>query len=358
MDADAVREWLDRRAAGHAFSGVALVWRAGAAVFAHAAGLAHRGHRVPVTLDTRFLVASVTKMVTATTALRLVERGLLALDRPLVEVLPPEHRPAALTGEHTLHHLLSHTSGLRNYHDDEDETPASYTSNWDRVPTYHARRPADLLPLFAGLPAIRPPGQAYQYADANYVLAGLVIEAAAGEPFATAAATEVLAPAGMRDSGFDYLDDEPPRLATGYLSGDGPFDAWRSNIYSVPAGGMPDGGLVTTAQDLARLVDALLAGRLLPPELLAAMMSPQGVEPQCPDKRYRYAYGYGYGQELVVQDGEVTIHGHNGLDPGVSAVVARHRAAATTIVVLCNHDRGSWAVNARLAAELGLDEPR
>ena len=106
LETQAFGSWIDERADQHLFRGVVLVWEDGAPAFSHAAGLAHRGHRVPVTLDTRFQVASVTKMVTATTALRLVERGALKLDRPLVDFLPPEYRPAALDNRHTLHHLL------------------------------------------------------------------------------------------------------------------------------------------------------------------------------------------------------------------------------------------------------------
>jgi CubicO group peptidase (beta-lactamase class C family) len=309
---------------------------------------------VAVTEASRFGVASVTKMVTATTALRLVDRGVLRLDQPLVEVLPAEHQPAALTAERTLHHLLSHTSGLHNYHDDEDQTWGSFTSCWDRIPTYHVRRPADMLPLFKDLPALGPPGVAYQYADANFILVSLVIEAVSGKPFVEVAADEVLRPAGMADSAFDSLDQDPPRLATGYFHTSGPFETWRSNIFSVPANGMADGGLLTTAADLARLIDALRAGRLVSPPTFAAMTAPQGP----PAEPVPYAWAYGYGMELVVENGEVTIFGHGGADPGVSTLVAHHRAAATTIVVLCNHDRGSWAVNLRLAAALGLRDPR
>ncbi|MGH8573531.1 MAG: serine hydrolase, partial [Gammaproteobacteria bacterium] len=67
---ESVRGWLDERAAEHRFSGVVLVWRDGAPVFEHAAGLAHRGHGVPNTVDTRFAIASIGKMITAATALR------------------------------------------------------------------------------------------------------------------------------------------------------------------------------------------------------------------------------------------------------------------------------------------------
>jgi CubicO group peptidase (beta-lactamase class C family) len=342
MDADALREWLDQRTSDHLFSGVALIWHNGAPLFSYAGGIAHRGHGVPVTEASRFGVASVTKIVTATTALRLVDRDLIRLDQPLVEVLPVEQRPAALTTEHTLHHLLSHTSGLANYHD----------AYWDRIPTYHLRRPADMLPLFADQPAVFPPGAKYQYADAPYILAGLVIEAVTGCPYAEAATDEVLRPAGMVDSAFEALDQDPPRLATGYLvSDDGPPEAWRANIFSVTAAGMPDGGMITTAGDLARLIDALLDGHLVSPTLLAAMQTPQGPPSD-------HVVQYGYGLELALENGQVAIIGHGGSDPGVSTLVSHFLEATTTIVVLCNFDRGSWAVTQRLAAELGLTDPR
>jgi CubicO group peptidase (beta-lactamase class C family) len=271
MDTGALRDWLDGRVVAHEFSGAALVRRGDESLFGYAGGLADRGLGVPVAESTRFAVASVTKMVTATTALRLVERGALRLDQPVLEVLPPEHRTAALTSAHTLHHLLSHTSGLPNYHDDEDRTWNSFVSCWDRVPCQRARGPADLLPLFRDLPAHAPPGERYSYADANFILVGLLIEAVTGRPYGAAATEEVLRPAGMADSGFDQRDADPPRLATGYLhEPDTPFASWRFNVFSVPSGGMPDGGLITTTADLARLMDALVGGRLLAADTFAA----------------------------------------------------------------------------------------
>ncbi|MGX7828426.1 serine hydrolase domain-containing protein [Actinokineospora sp. 24-640] len=346
-----LRQWLDGRVGRHEFSGVVLVWRDGAPVFSYAGGTAHRGHGVPVREDTRFAVASVTKMVTAAAALKLVERGALGLRQPLVEILPEEHRPAALTDRHTLHHLLSHTSGLTNYFDDEDETHDSFIACWDRVPTYHIRRAADMLPLFADLPAQSEPGERYQYSDVNFLLAGLVIEAVTGKPYAEVVAAEVLSPAGMSDSAFDALDEDPVRLATGYLHSDAPYETWRSNIFSVTATGMPDGGMITTAPDLARLVDAILGDTLVGADLRGQMTRPQGP-PSDDDEQY------GYGMLLNLDDGEVAVLGHGGGDPGVSAVVAHHRAAATTVVVISNHDRGAWAAYLGTTQEFGLRDPR
>jgi CubicO group peptidase (beta-lactamase class C family) len=350
LKSDGLGAWIDDRAGQQLFSGVALVWEGGEPVFTHAAGLAHRGHQVPVTLDTRFQVASVTKMVTATAALRLVERGTLRLDRPLLDFLPPDLRPTSLDKRHTLHHFLSHTSGLTNYHDDEDETWASFTSAWDRVPVYHARGPKDILPLFADLPAASDLGE-FLYADANFILIGVLIEWVTGKSFAEVAAEEVLGPAGMDDSGFFQIDLEPRNMATGYLATDEPQDTWRSNIYSVPAGGMPDGGLTTTASDLARLLDAIGSGELLQPDTLSQMLTPHGFDENGVE-------AYGYGMELVVVDDRVTVYGHGGADPGVSTMVSHYVDAGVTVVVLCNQDRGSWATVQKITEMLELPDPR
>jgi CubicO group peptidase (beta-lactamase class C family) len=289
-------------------------------------------------------------MITAATALRLVERGALSLDRPLTSHLPPSMRPEGLDDRHTLHHLLSHTSGLADYHDDEDETWASFTSAWDRVPVSKARGPADVFPLFSALPAVSDPGE-FQYADANYILAGMLIEWVEGKPFGDVATREVLVPAGMSDSGFFQLDLEPEHLASAYLVTDDPAGTWRSNIYSVPAGGMPDGGMTATAGDLVRFLDALREGRLLSEKSLELMLTPHGIEEDGPE-------AYGYGMELVVEEGVVTIYGHSGADPGVSTMVSRFVEPGVSIVVLCNQDRGSWAVVQRIEEELGLADPR
>jgi CubicO group peptidase (beta-lactamase class C family) len=306
---------------------------------------------VTITEQTRFAIASVTKLVTAITALRLVERGLVRLDQPLIEILPAEHQPTALTADHTLHHLLSHTSGLANYHDDEATDWGSFTSNWDRIPTYRLRRPADMLPLFADLPAVFPPGSRFQYNDAAFILAGLVIEAVTGRTFADVVTDEVLRPAGMADTSLENLDQEPARMATGYIIDDGPPESWRANLFSLPTGVMPDGGLITTAQDLARLIDALLGGALLSSSMALTLMTPQGPPSSAVEQ-------YGYGCWLVVENGEVTIIGHGGSDPGVATMVTHHLGAATTIVVLCNYDRGGWAATKHIEEALGLVDPR
>jgi hypothetical protein len=98
-------------------------------------------------------------------------------------------------------------------------------------------------------------------------------------------------------------------------------------------------------------MSALRDGALLSRDSVDLMLTPHGIDPESPE-------AYGYGMELVVEHGEVTIYGHGGADPGVSTMVSYFVDAGITIIVLCNYDRGSWAVVQRLVADLGLADPR
>ncbi|MFZ0626395.1 MAG: serine hydrolase domain-containing protein [Acidimicrobiia bacterium] len=348
-DPQSIADWLDAQHGSDQFSGAVLVRSGGETIFEHQAGWAHRGHRVPLRRDTRFQVASLTKMITAATALRLVEQGALSLDKPLTGFLPPDYRPTALDDRHTLRHLLSHTSGLDDYHDD-DETWSTMLEAWDVVPVYRARGPKDLLPLFKDLPLIAEPGE-FSYSDANFVLTGLLVEWITDKTFAQAATEQILIPAGMDESGFFELDLEPDDMATAYLSSDEPAPTWRSNVYSVPAGGMPDGGLISTPTDIDRFLTSLRSGKLLGSDTVSEVLSPLTMEEG-------EVEGYGLGMELVVEDGDVIIYGHGGAHPGVSAMVSHYVGPGVTVIVLCNQDRGAWAAAGEVARQLGLEDPR
>jgi CubicO group peptidase (beta-lactamase class C family) len=114
---------------------------------------------------------------------------------------------------------------------------------------------------------------------------------------------------------------------------------------------MPDGGLTTTATDLARFLDALASGSLLQPDNVTKMLTPHGFDEN-------EVEAYGYGMELVVVDDQVTIYGHGGADPGVSTMVSHYVESDLTVVVLCNQDRGSWATVQKISEILDLPDPR
>src|SRR5580658_9668165 len=158
------------------FSGVALVVRSGVYEFEGCYGMANRADTVPICPDTRFGLASVTKMFTAATTAILVRQGKVSFDTPVAAILPSGRRPSTLREDVTVHHLLSHTSGIADYFEENGQSSVGYAELWTDQPSYRMLRPVDFLPLFAELPPHRPPGQWFQYSNASYIILGLIIE--------------------------------------------------------------------------------------------------------------------------------------------------------------------------------------
>ncbi len=159
-------------------------------------------------------------MFTATAIGRLVDAGTLSFDSPLVVCLPAELRPRDLDERVTIHHLLTHTSGLSDYSGEVISSEA-YGELWAETPSYAFRQPSDFLPLFADKPRHADPGATVSYCNAGFVHLALVAEVATSLPFAEIVAREVFAPAGMSDSGYFALDEVHPRTAVGYTKADG-----------------------------------------------------------------------------------------------------------------------------------------
>ena len=317
-----LRDWAEERD----FSGSVLVTRAGGVELECCYGLANRSDAVPVRPATRFGLASLTKMFTAVAVADLVRQGRLSFDTPVVEVLPPARRPSTLLPEVTVHHLLSHTSGIADYCEEEDED-CDYELLWLDRPAYRVLRPVDFLPMFADLPPYRPPGGRFHYSNAGYIVLGLVIEEVAGAPYTEVVANRVFEPAGMAASGFFWLDEARPDLAVGYRPPRQPGGPWRSNIYSIPPVGAPDGGAFSNSADLDRFLHAYDDGSLLGPELRETMLTPR-----C---RVDDNLAMGYGVFLHGQ-GRTRRFGHGGGDPGYEVLIHRVPDLDVNAIVLCN----------------------
>ncbi|HST64913.1 MAG TPA: serine hydrolase domain-containing protein [Mycobacteriales bacterium] len=296
-------------------SGIATIRGPGGTVeYEECFGLADRAAGTPNTPSTRFALASVTKMFTAATVLR------LGVDpaAPVVSLLPPERRPATLRPDVTVHHLLSHTSHIADYAEEEGPVVVDYEEIWVDHPCYRFERPADFLPLFGDLPPYGPPKDEFHYCNAAYVVLGLIVEEVSGLSYVDAVGREVFAPAGMARSGFFRSDEPVPDVAVGYL------ESGRTNVFSVPVIGGADGGAHSTAEDLDRFLRAVDDGSLLG-DRREVMLTPR-VEVGEDDMDY----GYGC---LLYGDGRF---GHGGGDPGCTALIQRIPARDTTVVVVCN----------------------
>jgi CubicO group peptidase (beta-lactamase class C family) len=318
-----------------------------------ARGLADRAARIPSTVDTRFAVASISKLVTGATVARLVDAGVMAWSDRYVDLVESDWRPAALDPAVTIADLLGHTSGFGDYFDVEDPD-ADYGAIWTSHPPGTIRGPKDFWPLLRDLPQERPRGERAVYNNGAFVLIGIALEEQIGLVFPELVRLQVFEPLNMADSGFWPLDAVVERLAVGYLppADDFPEDvgaswpesAWRTNVHAVPAMGGPDGGVQVTVGDLVRLIDGV-SGRGAGAGLLAPGTRAELIGPHATDHGGDFRYGRGV---IHVGEGPSARFGHTGEDPGASARIWTYPATGERVAVVSNVTDGAGAITRRI----------
>jgi CubicO group peptidase (beta-lactamase class C family) len=311
----------------HNFSGAVLVAKAGAVAFRGAYGAADAATGAQVTPATRFRIGSVTKPFTAVAVMLLAERGKLAVTDPVCKFVEP--CPAAWAPV-TVHHLLSHTSGIRSFTalDDYEKTMASATS-----PAETAARVKDLPLEFA-------PGTQYKYSNTGYVLLGTVIEKASGQSYPAFLKANVLDPLGMKDTGVE-TGDAVPGLAVGYTRAQAADPASLKPAQpihmSVP---FAAGAMYSTVGDLLKLDRAVASRALLKKDSWEKLLTPvQG--------------NYGYGWMVSRQPNGRTFVGHDGGINGFSSSFRRLEEEDLVFIALRNQDAGPNFSNDLVAIALG-----
>ena len=260
-------QWAD---AG-SFSGVFSVRGPSGVIFEQCAGMRNRSEALPNNPDTAFGIASGTKLFTGITACKLLETGKLKLTDRLWDILP--YDLGQVDKRVTVWHLLTHTSGVGDYLDEEaEDVQADERALCAKYPVYLWEQLSYYLQMIAPLPPKFEPGARYGYSNAGYVLLGLAIEQAAGKPYRDTVADMVIRPLGLRHTGFYRMDALPANTAHGYLEENG---AWRANVFSLPVLGGSDGGLYTCAADMDALWRALFDGRLLTQPMREAFLKAQ-----------------------------------------------------------------------------------
>lgn len=313
------------------FSGVIFVREQDEIIFAQGYGFANRSDQIPNTVQTRLGIASGAKTFTSVAICQLVERGLVTFDTRLKDCLDiafPHFDPAV-----TVHHLLTHSAGIPDYFD--EAVMDDYEALWRERPMYTIRTPGDFLPLFAHEPMKFKPGEQWAYNNSGFIVLGLVIEQLTGMPFAKYVEEHIFQPCGMMASGYFAMDCLPGGTAQGYI----PIkdDEWRSNIYSIPIVGGPDGGVYTTAPDLARFWDALLENRLLSRATVAKMLAPHWHAKSEGDETH-----YGYGLWMEQEKGEARVYYMLGEDPGVAFFSGFYPAKRIQFSLMGNTVAATW----------------
>lgn len=275
------------------------------------------GEAVAMTVDTPMQIGSLSKGITAVAILQLVESGRLALDEPIASVL--EMEPGDPLSRVTVRQLLNHTSGLGtlrgNAHTDDLSLDAQALE----------RRARDLW----SAPPVAPPGSRWAYSNANYLLLGLLIERASGEDFGSYVDARIFRPLGMGSSWVVGCDCGDARGQA--VVGHRPWFGSRRASVGVVSGRAsgPQGGVVSTASDMARFLAMLVNGEddLLSAEGKTLLWQPSGANSP------RYGMGW-----FVDTAGDRAYHG--GSSPGFESfaiLLPRQRKAA---VVLANASSG------------------
>ena len=322
---------LDALAAESAFSGVVRVDRGDEIVVEKAYGFAHRGYEIPNAVDTRFAIASGVKGMTALSVVSLVEDGTLELTTAARSVLGTDL--SLIDDAVTVEHLLTHSSGIGDYLDEEaDWDPEDYVLP---VPVHALAETEAFVPVIDGFPQSFEPGSRFAYCNGGYIVLALIAQRAGGREYHDLVEEEVVARAGLDKTSFLRSDELPADAALGYLFEEGD----RTNVLHLPVRGNGDGGIYSTADDLHAFWGALTAGRIVREETVAAMVRPRF---DVPDEGLRYGMGVflgATGPQLIME----------GYDAGVSFRSTHNPGTATTISVLGNSSEGAWPLVHTLA---------
>lgn len=230
------------------FSGVFSVSGRDGVVAQQACGHRNKAEQLPNQVDTAFAIASGTKFFTGLAVCKLIDEGRLALADTLGDAL--HGALGTIDKSITIEQLLTHTSGVGDYID--EESPTCYEDMMALYSTYPVHLWENLsyyLQMSNHLPAKFAPGERYAYSNTGFVLLGLIVESVTGVSFQQYVTDAIIAPCGLKRTGFHRTNRLPANTALGYCY-DECAQEWYANYFCVPIRGGSDGGLYTCAQDL------------------------------------------------------------------------------------------------------------
>lgn len=233
---------------------VTMVIEKGQTVHFETAGMADIEHKKPMRKDSIFQIMSMTKPLTGTSVMMMVEEGKLNLNDPVAKYLPEfKDKPFIL-----IRHLMSHTSGMAT-------NPPPANMEW-----YYSMKVslADAVKLYATVPLLQDPGTKWVYSNMGLATLGRLVEVASGMKYEDFIAKRLLHPLGMKDSFFFPPADKKDRIVVNYCTKDGsispcPHTTLGGDSRDLRAGAIypaPEFGLYSTAEDLSRFYLMMLNG--------------------------------------------------------------------------------------------------
>jgi D-alanyl-D-alanine carboxypeptidase len=316
-----IDSYLGSLVAENKLSGAVLVAKDGVTVASKAAGIANKATGAPIDLDTKFNLGSMNKMFTAVAIAQLAQAKRLSFD-DLISKHLPDYPNKEVADKVTIHHLLTHTSGMGLYWNEK------FLAQREKLVTVAAH-----LPLFASDPLSFAPGEKFQYSNSGYMVLGAIIEKVSGQDYYSYVQEHVYKPAGMSDTGFYEPGKEIPNLAVGYtkMGMDGkPLPEVRDNTSTREVRGGPAGGGYSTVGDLVKFHVALRSYKLLTEEY-TRLVTTGKVEAGGPMGRY----AYGFSDKMFNGKHIVGLNGGSG---GIAANFEMYPELGYTSVMLMNTD--------------------
>jgi CubicO group peptidase (beta-lactamase class C family) len=324
----ALRKLCQATAETGLFSGAVLVADKGQVIFKQAFGMANREWGILNTTDTKFRLASVSKQFCSMLVMQLVQEGKVKLDDTIIDHLPDYRRD---TGERiTLHHLMSHQSGLKDF-----------TSSFDYRGTISRLSfgKDDFIKLHCSGDLANEPGTIYNYCNAGYCILGRIIEKVTRKSFEQNLQERIFEPLGMQNSGFDLNQTIIEKRASGYTYG--PFGLENAAYINMGSSPGASGALYSTVEDMFLWDRSLYTDQLLDKKYRDLMFTPNRDVPEVKAAGGRPHSNYGYGWQIYTRTHPVTkrrtkVTNHGGAINGFRAMENRLVGDDAFVIVLCN----------------------
>lgn len=300
------------------FNGSALVAYEGKVIYKKGFGMANMEWNIPNQSDTKHRLGSVTKQFTAMLILQLAEQGKLKLDLPISTYLPDYPK---VTGDKiTIHHLLTHTSGIPNY---------TSFPNFVKDLSINPYSPEAFIKIFSDLPLEFTPGEKFNYSNSGYFLLGYIVEKVSGKTYEQSLQEQIFTPLKMNSTGYDHHETILKNRASGYEKNGKNYSNTNYLDLSIPYAA---GSLYSTVDDLYLWDQALYTDQLLSKKYRDLLF-----------KSYIQAgprhYGYGWFISSAFNEeknNSLTVVEHGGGINGFNTILSRIPADKNLVVLLNN----------------------
>ena len=300
----------------------------GEVIWTGTVGYRNHSKSLPVNAETKFRIASVSKLVTAALVLNAAENAILDLDTDIRTFVPewPNHNGAVIT----LRHLAAHTSGISHYGAGDQYNSAIQYENL-----------SDSITIFADKPLLARPGQEYSYSSYGYALMGASLESTTAKSFSENLQTVIAVPFGLSNTEAENISALPENTTDLFLHNGTP--APRNDQAHV----IGATGILSTPSDLIRFANAYSKGHIISAKNVSMSWEPTLLNNGEPVETARFQIGFGWRIGLN-WNGDQVFH-HAGTTPGARSILSINPERNTTVAFLSN---AQWVSRIETTAEL------